>query len=265
MAGVHHCYVMLTTSSLRHEQKKKKGAAGAGRKRGAGKARAAKGSDESGEDSDRGGRGDRGGGASSSSSSRRPGRELTVVEQALQKLKRNRGAKLPEKEVQERTTRLIELMEAAAKVRARRRDGWWSVDVVLCVVPTTPSTPLGHQPSLTKINRQEDRLALQQGRPGLSKMAHLQEVLDLLRSKHLQGALVDNGQLLGLIKLWIQPLPDKSLPLYSVRTPLIEYLVSARVEVHRLKESGIGAVIQKLKKHPNETLENKCVAFCVGL
>ena len=68
---------------------------------------------------------------------------------------------------------------------------------------------------------------------------------------------MDNAQLLGLIKAWIQPLPDKSLPLYSVRTPLIEYLVNARVEVHRLKESGIGAVVQKLRKHPDETLHNK--------
>lgn len=54
---------------------------------------------------------------------------------------------------------------------------------------------------MPRTNEQEDRLALAQGRPGLSKVSKLQDVLDLLRSKHLQGALVDNGQLLGLIKV----------------------------------------------------------------
>lgn len=157
-------------------------------------------------------------GRGAASEPRRAARELTAVEQALASFKRNRIQKLPDAQVQEMTQRLITLMETAAK---------------------------------------EDRQALLQHRPATQKLKRLTEVLDLLRSKHLQGALVDNGQVLGLIRLWLQPLPDKSLPLYAVRTPLIDYLVTARVEVHRLKESGIGRVIQQLKKHPEETVENK--------
>ncbi|EKU20314.1 iws1 family protein, partial [Nannochloropsis gaditana CCMP526] len=157
-------------------------------------------------------------GTGAASEPRRAARELTAVEQALASFKRNRIQKLPDAQVQEMTQHLITLMETAAK---------------------------------------EDRQALLQHRPATQKLKRLTEVLDLLRSKHLQGALVDNGQVLGLIRLWLQPLPDKSLPLYAVRTPMIDYLVTARVEVHRLKESGIGRVIQQLKKHPEETVENK--------
>jgi len=149
---------------------------------------------------------------------RRVGRELTVVEQALASFKRNRSQKLPDKQVQDMTQRLIDVMEVAAK---------------------------------------EDRQAMMHNKPAIQKLKSLTEVLDLLKSKHLQGALVDNGQVLGLIKQWLQPLPDKSLPLFAVRTPLIDYLLTARVEVHRLKESGVGRVIQQLKKHPEETVENK--------
>lgn len=173
--------------------------------------------DEDGEeDEGAGGSSSQGGGGGGDS--RRAGRELTVVEQALASFKRNRSQKLPDKQVQDMTQRLIEVMEVAAK---------------------------------------EDRQAMAQHRPATQKLKRLTEVLDLLKSKHLQGALVDNGQLLGLIKQWLQPLPDKSLPLFAVRTPLIDYLLTARVEVHRLKESGVGRVIQQLKKHPEETVENK--------
>jgi transcription factor SPN1 len=173
--------------------------------------------DEDGEEDDgAGGSSSQGGGGGGDS--RRAGRELTVVEQALASFKRNRSQKLPDKQVQDMTQRLIEVMEVAAK---------------------------------------EDRQAMAQHRPATQKLKRLTEVLDLLKSKHLQGALVDNGQVLGLIKQWLQPLPDKSLPLFAVRTPLIDYLLTARVEVHRLKESGVGRVIQQLKKHPEETVENK--------
>jgi len=173
--------------------------------------------DEDGEEDDGAGGSSSQGGVGGGDS-RRAGRELTVVEQALASFKRNRSQKLPDKQVQDMTQRLIEVMEVAAK---------------------------------------EDRQAMAQHRPATQKLKRLTEVLDLLRSKHLQGALVDNGQLLGLIKQWLQPLPDKSLPLFAVRTPLIDYLLTARVEVHRLKESGVGRVIQQLKKHPEETVENK--------
>jgi hypothetical protein len=179
-----------------HTPKQKKKPAAARRRKGK---VAARGSDE-GSDSDR----ERERGSGATAAARRPGRELSVVEQALQKLKRNRAAKLPEKEVQERTQRLIDIMEAAAKVG---RYGWdehvctltmtaqhscmsESEYVCRCRATTKPQNP----------TQQEDRLALAQGRPGLSKVSKLQDVLDLLKSKHLQGALVDNGQLLGLIK-----------------------------------------------------------------
>ncbi len=100
----------LRNGRIHTPPQKKKPAAARRRK---GKAAARGGSDDEGpgSDSDRGGRG-----AGATAAARRPGRELSVVEQALQKLKRNRGTKLPEKEVQERTQRLIDIMEAAAKV-----------------------------------------------------------------------------------------------------------------------------------------------------
>lgn len=173
--------------------------------------------DEDGEEDEGAGRSSSQGGGGGGDT-RRAGRELTVVEQALASFKRNRSQKLPDKQVQDMTQRLIDVMEVAAR---------------------------------------EDRLAMVHNKPAVQKLKSLNEVLDLLKSKHLQGALVDNGQVLGLIKQWLQPLPDKSLPLFAVRTPLIDYLLTARVEVHRLKESGVGRVIQQLKKHPEETVENK--------
>ena len=58
-------------------------------------------------------------------------------------------------------------------------------------------------------SNQEDRALMSQGKPATQKLKKLKDVMDLLKNRHLQGALVDNGQLLGLIRQWLQPLPGE--------------------------------------------------------
>jgi transcription factor SPN1 len=73
------------------------------------------------------------------------------------------------------------------------------------------------------------------------------------------------GGVLGVLKGWLEPMPDGSLPNSKVRAGVLQMLVSLKINTHDeeqrdwLKRSGVGKLVMLLTKLPEETIENQRV------
>ncbi|KAF0685758.1 Aste57867_22366 [Aphanomyces stellatus] len=102
----------------------------------------------------------------------------------------------------------------------------------------------------------DDLVAMDERRPALEKLKLVDKVLLLMRKVQLQQPLLD-FDLLGVIKKWIQPMENGSLPNLGLRTKMIEICQRLPIDKEHLKRSGFGKVIMTLWKHPDESVENK--------
>jgi len=108
---------------------------------------------------------------------------------------------------------------------------------------------------------EDKRLNLAQ-QPALNKIKLLSEVERELKVKDRENTdSMLNNNILSVIREWLEPLPDKSLPNVKIREVLLEYLErQPQIDRDQLKNSGIGKAIMFLWKHPDETPKNKKVA-----
>lgn len=72
-------------------------------------------------------------------------------------------------------------------------------------------------------------------------------------------ALLDCG-VLGAIRQWLEPLPNRSLPAVGLRRALLEVLKSLPVETDHLRESGIGKIVLFFARRLKEAPEVRRVA-----
>ncbi len=88
------------------------------------------------------------------------------------------------------------------------------------------------------------------------KLRMLPEVEGVLRKSSLYGAILDNN-LLGSIRAWLEPLPDKSLPALNIQRVLFGVLGKLPIETEHLRESGVGKVVlfYKKSKKPEELIK----------
>mmetsp|Transcript_13249 Transcript_13249/g.25383 ORF Transcript_13249/g.25383 Transcript_13249/m.25383 type:complete len:465 (+) Transcript_13249:147-1541(+) len=111
----------------------------------------------------------------------------------------------------------------------------------------------------------QDVEANQMSRPAIHKLQMLAEVQEVLEKTHLHEDLLEAG-LLNILKLWLEPLSDGSIPNVNVRTTLLGLLKKLPVNVEmfdrreQLKKSGLGKIVMFLYKFPEETLQNKRTA-----
>lgn len=92
------------------------------------------------------------------------------------------------------------------------------------------------------------------------KLKMLPSVLRHLHKADLQMTFLDLG-VLNILKEWISPLPDGSLPHLQIREGLLKVLAEfPPMDGRALKMSGIGKAVMYLCRHPKETRENKKVA-----
>ena len=96
----------------------------------------------------------------------------------------------------------------------------------------------------------EDAECVRNGTPAMSKLKLLPEVKDVLRKSSLADTILDNN-LLEAVRIWLEPLPDASLPAYEIQKESFSALDRLPIKTIHLRESGLGKVVifyQKSKR-----------------
>lgn len=80
------------------------------------------------------------------------------------------------------------------------------------------------------------------GQIATEKLKLLKEVSDILSRADLAISILDNN-LLEAVRLWLEPLPDASMPAYQIQKELIFALETLPIKTDHLVASGIGKVL----------------------
>ncbi|XP_074307710.1 protein IWS1 homolog 1 [Silene latifolia] len=112
---------------------------------------------------------------------------------------------------------------------------------------------------------EEDAIFNQHGKPAINKLRKLPLLVDALSKKQLQHEFLDHG-VLTLLKNWLEPLPDGSLPNINIREAILRILTDFPIDLdqydrrEQLKKSGLGKVIMFLSRSDEETTSNRKLA-----
>ncbi|CAH9086087.1 unnamed protein product [Cuscuta epithymum] len=112
---------------------------------------------------------------------------------------------------------------------------------------------------------EEDAELNRQSKPAINKLKKLPLLTDVLAKKQLQQEFLDHG-VLTLLKNWLEPLPDGSLPNINIRAAILKILTDYPIDLEQydrkeqLKRSGLGKVIMFLSKSDEETTGNRKLA-----
>ncbi|XP_024028677.1 protein IWS1 homolog 1 [Morus notabilis] len=116
-----------------------------------------------------------------------------------------------------------------------------------------------------EVTAEEDAELNRQGRPAVNKLKKLPLLTEVLSKKQLQQEFLDHG-VLTLLKNWLEPLPDGSLPNINIRAAILKILNDFPIDLgqydrrEQLKKSGLGKVIMFLSKSDEETTSNRKLA-----
>ncbi|KAF8340620.1 uncharacterized protein EI90DRAFT_3279168 [Cantharellus anzutake] len=80
------------------------------------------------------------------------------------------------------------------------------------------------------------------GRPALRKFKMLGDVMEVLQKQSLLQSIIDHN-FLEAIRLWLEPLSDKSLPALNIQRSLFEQLSKMFIDTNTLKDSGLGRIV----------------------
>ncbi|KAG1180195.1 hypothetical protein G6F70_000366 [Rhizopus microsporus] len=89
---------------------------------------------------------------------------------------------------------------------------------------------------------EEDAISNGERKPAVAKLKMLNEVMSILTNKHLQDLILDNG-LLDAIRVWLEPLPDRSLPSLDIQVAMLDILDRLPISGEHLRESGVGKIV----------------------
>ncbi|CAN4097851.1 unnamed protein product [Withania somnifera] len=112
---------------------------------------------------------------------------------------------------------------------------------------------------------EEDAELNRQSKPAINKLKKLPLLIDVLSKKQLQQEFLDHG-VLTLLRTWLEPLPDGSLPNINIRAAILKILTDYPIDLEQydrrehLKKSGLGKVIMFLSKSDEETTSNRKLA-----
>lgn len=116
-----------------------------------------------------------------------------------------------------------------------------------------------------EVTAEEDAELNRQGKPAINKLKKLPLLTEVLSKKQLQQEFLDHG-VLTLLKNWLEPLPDGSLPNINIRAAILKILNDFPIDLEQydrreqLKKSGLGKVIMFLSKSDEETTSNRKLA-----
>ncbi|KAL8490241.1 hypothetical protein ACS0TY_025956 [Phlomoides rotata] len=104
-----------------------------------------------------------------------------------------------------------------------------------------------------------------QQKPALTKLRKLDLLTDALSKKPLQLVFLDHG-VLSVLRTWLEPLPDGSLPNINIRAAVFETLNDLPIDLEQyerkeqLQKSGIGRAVMFFYKWDEETKSNRKLA-----
>ena len=109
-----------------------------------------------------------------------------------------------------------------------------------------------------------DNEAVKKQKPAIHKLKLLSEVDNILSLRHMHETLLYEG-VLNVLKSWLSPLPDGTLPNVMIRGTLLRVLQLMNIrpyddKLDKLKSSGIAKIVMFLFKVSDETAENKKIA-----
>ncbi|WOL09278.1 hypothetical protein Cni_G18031 [Canna indica] len=116
-----------------------------------------------------------------------------------------------------------------------------------------------------EVTAEEDAELNRQNKPAINKLRKLPLLIEVLSKKKLQQEFLDHG-VLTLLKNWLEPLPDGSLPNMNIRSAILRILSDFPIDLEQydrreqLKKSGLGKVIMFLSKSDEETTANRKLA-----
>lgn len=95
-----------------------------------------------------------------------------------------------------------------------------------------------------------DAECIRLGKPAINKLNMLPEVREVLEKKNLADSILDNN-LLEAVRMWLEPLPDASLPAFEIQRALFGVIDNLPIKTIHLRESALGKVVifyQKSKR-----------------
>lgn len=116
-----------------------------------------------------------------------------------------------------------------------------------------------------EVAAEEDAELNRQSKPAINKLELLPSLINVLSKRQLQQEFLDRG-VLSVLKNWLEPLPDGSLPNMTIRSALLKLLTELPIDVElyerreQLKKSGLGKVIMFLSKSDEEGSANRKLA-----
>eukprot|EP00249_Psilotum_nudum_P012323 c23720_g1_i1 orf=112-1608(+) len=116
-----------------------------------------------------------------------------------------------------------------------------------------------------EVAAEEDAELNRLSKPAINKLKMLPVLMNVLSKRQLQQEFLDRG-VLSVLKNWLEPLPDGSLPNITIRTKLLKILTDLPIDVElydrreQLKKSGLGKVIMFLSRSDEETPGNRKLA-----
>lgn len=88
----------------------------------------------------------------------------------------------------------------------------------------------------------DDVECINEKKPATNKLKLLPMVKDTLIKSNLYDSILDNN-MLEAVRIWLEPLPDASLPSYEIQRTLLTELIKMPIKTIHLRESGLGKVI----------------------
>jgi transcription factor SPN1 len=95
----------------------------------------------------------------------------------------------------------------------------------------------------------KDFEAIKNKQPATNKLAMLPTVEATLSKSNLHELILDNFLLMTL-RRWLEPLPDRSLPAYSIQRTILSALQKLPINKEHLAESGIGKIVIFYRNSP---------------
>lgn len=99
-------------------------------------------------------------------------------------------------------------------------------------------------------------------KPSLRKLEKIDELCSKIMKKNGQEIFLKAG-VLNELKVWLEPLPDNSLPNPKIKRSILELLGTLKVSKHNLLVSEIGKIVHFYAKNKRESVEIRKIAHSV--